>query len=390
MTVTCQDSLMDTYKRWPVNIVSGSGATVVSDDGRSYVDMVAGIAVASLGHSHPRLVEAVTEQAQAIMHISNLFGNPISSQLATRLERLTGMQAFFCNSGTEAVEAAIKLVRAWARREGRGSKILAAAGGFHGRTLGALAATGQPDKRDPFAPLPDGFEHVAYGDIDALRHAIDGEVAAVLLEPIQGEGGVVVPPAGYLAHVSSLCEAAGALLVVDEVQTGVGRTGRWFAHEWDGILPDVMCLAKGLGGGLPIGACLARPEIGAAFSPGDHGCTFGGGPVQSAAALAVLDVIEDEGLLDRVDRSGRELIRRLGQIFGSGVEVRGRGFMLGVDLNRPVAREVVGRCLKKGVLVNNPTPSVLRLTPPLIIGGTEIDTAMAVLEEVWHDVRQAP
>ncbi|HEU4480531.1 MAG TPA: aminotransferase class III-fold pyridoxal phosphate-dependent enzyme, partial [Actinomycetota bacterium] len=296
--------------------------------------------------------------------------------------------SFFCNSGAEAVECAIKLARKWGRTE-RGvtsPTIVAADGGFHGRTLGALAATGQPGKQAPFAPMVPGFVHVPFGDADALERAFDPSVVAVLLEPIQGEAGIVVPPGGYLARAAELCAANDVLLVLDEVQTGMGRTGRWFAHQHHDVVPDVMCLAKGLAGGLPMGACLAAQRLAGVLEPGDHGSTFGGGPVQSAAALAVLDVIGSEGLVERARELGPYLAQGLERAFG-GAPVRGKGLMLAVELPGPVARSVTEAALEAGVLVNDPAPDVIRVTPPLVIERDQIDDALNVLEEVWGAVR---
>jgi acetylornithine aminotransferase len=296
------------------------------------------------------------------------------------------MRSFFTNSGAEAIECAIKLARRWAG--GRGAarhKLVAADGGFHGRTLGALTATGQPVKQRPFEPLVPGFIHVPYDDVAALRAAVDDSVAAVVLEPIQGEAGVIVPSEGYLLAARELCEERGALLVLDEVQTGLGRTGDWFAFQFDGVEPDVMCLAKSLAGGLPMGACLAKPGVAGAFEPGDHATTFGGGPVQAAAALTVLDVIEEEGLVERARVAGRRLEGGLRDVFG-GNEVRGRGLMMAVDLGRDVAHDVAERALQQGLLVNDATPSVLRLTPPLVISGGQIDEAVGILGAAWRKV----
>lgn len=374
---------MQTYRRWPVELVSGSGCTLVDANGKSYLDLVAGLAVVGVGHCHPAVTQAVTEQAARLVHVSNLYETRPAALLAARLESLTGgMKSFLCNSGAEAVECALKLAR---RHGGDRRRIVAADGGFHGRTMGALAVTGQPAKRAPFEPLTGAVTHVAYGDADALGAALGADVAAVVLEPIQGEAGVIVPPGGYLAEVRALCDGAGALLVLDEVQTGVARTGRWFAYEHEGVVPDVLCLAKGLAAGLPIGACLARPGVASAFVPGDHGSTFGGGPVQAAAALAVLGVIEDEGLVDRAASAGGRLRSGLQRVFPDG-EVRGRGLLLGVQLPRRAARPLAALALQRGLLVNDVAPDVLRVTPPLVITDEEIDRALEILEEAWDAI----
>jgi acetylornithine aminotransferase len=376
-------SIIETYRRWPVRFVSGRGATLVDEHDKEYLDLCAGVAVVSTGHCHPTVTAAIQEQAARLVHVSNLYENEPAPALAQQLAALTGgMQSFFCNSGAEAVEAALKLAR---RHGGSRRTIVAADGGFHGRTLGALSVTGQPAKRAPFEPLVGDVVHVPFGDAAALAGAIDSDVAAVVLEPIQGEAGVVVPPDPYLGEVRRLCDEAGALLVLDEVQTGVARTGRWFAYEHAGVVPDVVCLAKGLAAGLPIGACLARPEVAAAFRPGDHGSTFGGGPVPAAAALAVLQVIRDEGLVDRARSAGELLASGLARAF-SGATVWGRGLLLAVQLPAARARAVAALALQRGVLVNDLAPDTLRLTPPLVTTDAEIDRGVAILGEVWDEI----
>ena len=373
---------MNTYRRWDLELASGSGARLFDVTGRSYIDCVAGIAVASVGHSHPALTEAINAQARKLVHVSNLYHTGPAEELAAELAALTGgMHTFLCNSGAEAIETAIKLARKWGRSRGR-HRIVAAEGGFHGRTLGALAATGQPAKRTAFEPLPPGFSHVPFGNVAVLDDAVGDEVAAVLLEPIQGEAGVVMPPEGYLAAAKEACVRAGALLILDEVQTGVGRTGAWWAHQHEGVPPDIMCIAKGLAGGLPIGACLSTPAVAATFEPGDHGCTFGGGPVQSGAALAVLEIIASEGLLERAKAAGEVLMQGLATIFSDAAEVRGRGLLIGVELPETKARAVAEAALERGLLVNDATPNVVRLTPPLVITDGDIHEALEILEEV--------
>ena len=381
--------LMPTYRRWPVEIVSGSGSRLLDSDGRSYIDLVAGIAVAGVGHAHPTVAAAIAEQASKLVHVSNLYVTVPQARLAERLAGLTnGMQSFFANSGAEAIECSIKIARKWGRTRKRESavRIVCADGGFHGRTLGALAATGQPAKQVPFEPLPRGFTHVPYGDLNALSDAMAEDVAAVLIEPVQGEAGVIVPPRGYLEGVRSICNYWGALLILDEIQTGLGRTGRWFAHQHSTITPDVMCLGKALAGGLPMSACLAKPEVASTFAPGDHATTFGGGPVQAAAALAVLDVIESESLVDRASSAGARLLDRLTAIAPAGARTRGLGLMAAVELAIPMAREVAAEALEQGVLVNDATPNVVRLTPPLVVTDEEIDEGLAVLEKAFDAV----
>ncbi|MFI0737292.1 acetylornithine transaminase [Streptomyces sp. NPDC021100] len=368
---------MDTYGTPPLALVSGEGATVRDADGRTYVDFVGGIAVNALGHAHPAVVRAVSEQIAALGHVSNLYVAEPPVALAERLLGLAGRdgRVFFCNSGAEAVEAAFKI----ARRTGR-PHIVAAQGGFHGRTMGALALTGQPAKQEPFLPLPGGVTHVPYGDTDALRAAVTERTAAVVLEPVQGENGVVVPPPGYLAAAREITDAAGALLVLDEIQTGIGRTGYWFAHQADGVVPDVMTLAKGLGGGLPIGATVAFGDAAGLLSPGQHGSTFGGNPVSCAAALAVLDTLEKEDVLAHVRRMGERLTagaRASGHPLLRAV--RGAGLLLGLVLDRPVAAHVQRAALDAGFLVNATGPDVVRLAPPLVIEREQVDAFVRAL-----------
>jgi acetylornithine aminotransferase len=381
---------METYKRRPVEFVEGRGALLFDADGKRYIDLLAGLAVTSVGHSHPMVVDAIAEQAGLLMHVSNLFYTRPAAELASRLHELTGMKSFFCNSGAEAIECALKLVRRWAGTATPGSvpRIIATEGGFHGRTMGSLSATGQPAKQAPFAPLVPGFTHVPYGDAEALRAAMGPDVAAVLLEPIQGEAGVIVPPDDYLPAARGLCDEFGALLVLDEIQTGLGRTGTWFAYEHSGVRPDVMCLAKGVAGGLPMGVCLATDGA-AAFQLGDHASTFGGGPVPAAAALAVLDVIAKEGLVERSATLGERLKELARTAFPEAVEVRGRGLMVAVEFDAPVAGDLVGAALEAGVVINDPAPNVIRMLPPLVIAERELDEALSTLGEVWRSMPSA-
>ncbi|MGK5549636.1 acetylornithine transaminase [Streptomyces sp. URMC 127] len=380
LTQRWRGALMDTYGTPPLALVRGEGATVRDADGRTYLDLVGGIAVNALGHGHPAVVRAVSGQIAALGHVSNLYAAEPPVRLAERLLELAGREGrvFFSNSGAEAVEAAFKI----ARRTGR-TRMVAAAGGFHGRTMGALALTGQPAKQDPFLPLPGEVTHVPYGDVQALRAAVDERTAAVFLEPVQGENGVVPAPPGYLRAAREATAAAGALLVLDEVQTGIGRTGHWFAHEAAGVEPDVVTLAKGLGGGLPIGATVAFGRAAGLLTPGQHGSTFGGNPVACAAALAVLATIEADGLLGHVRRVGERL--RAG-IEGTGHpllrEVRGAGLLLGVVLTAPVAARVQRAALEAGFLVNAAVPDVLRLAPPLVLGEEQVDAFVRALPRV--------
>ena len=368
-------ALLDTYPTPPVELVSGEGATVTDADGNTYIDMLAGIAVNALGHAHPAIVDAVSAQVARLGHVSNIFGSQPVVEVAEALRARVGddtARVFFCNSGAEANEAAFKLARLTGRR-----RILAAERGFHGRTMGSLELTGQPDKRAPFEPMPAGVEFFTYGDIEALEALVQqdpGNTAAIILEPIQGETGVIPAPEGFLTKVRELCDAHGILFITDEVQTGVGRTGDFFAFQHEGVLPDVITMAKGLGGGLPIGATIARGKAATLFTPGSHGTTFGGNPVACAAAKAVLGVV-DEAFLTEVRRKGQLLISAASQVPGV-AQVRGRGLMLGVVLDEAVAKLVVKHGLEEGLILNAPGSDVIRLTPPLVITDDEIVEAM--------------
>lgn len=369
------DAVMNTYGPPPIALVRGDGAVVTDEGGRSYVDFMGGIAVNALGHAHPAVVAAVSEQIATLGHVSNLYAHPRAVELAERLLSLAGRpgRVFFSNSGAEANEAAFKL----SRRTGR-TRIVAAEGGFHGRTMGALALTGQPVKQAPFQPLPGDVTHVPYGDVAALESAVDGETAMVLLEPIQGENGVIVPPAGYLTAARELATRHGALLVLDEVQTGIGRTGHWFACQAEGVEPDAITLAKGLGGGLPLGALVAFGDAASLLQPGMHASTFGGNPVCCAAGLAVLDTIENDGLLDRVKRLG-ERLRRAIEGLGSPVvsHVRGAGLLLGIVLTEPVAAAIAAALVEAGFLAQAVQPGVLRIAPAYIVTDEQADAFVA-------------
>jgi acetylornithine aminotransferase len=380
--------MMPNYGTPPVVLDHGDGVRVWDVDGNEYLDFVAGIAVSSLGHAHPAVVGAVSAQVGKLAHTSNLYLHEPGVRLAERLVGLLGLPArvFFANSGAEANECALKLARRYGHANGR-SEIVATVGSFHGRTLGALSITGNPAKREPFEPLPGPVTFVAYGDADALRAAVGPQTAAVFVEPTLGEGGVVPAPTGYLRAAREACDASGALLVVDEVQSGIGRTGHWFASLAEGVRPDVITLAKGLGGGLPIGACLGVGAAGELFAPGDHGSTFGGNPVACAAALAVLDTIADQHLLDSVKRVGEHLAHGLDAINSPLVTGnRGSGLWRGLTLSGAHAPAVEAAARKHGLLVNAVKPDVIRLAPPLILTESDVDDALprltAALDEV--------
>ncbi len=373
--------LMQTGRRLPVTFVRGQGCLVYDDAGREYLDLVAGIAVNLLGHAHPQVVAAVTAQASTLIHTSNLYFTQPQVELAQRLVELSfPSRVFFCNSGAEANEAAIKLARKWGTRNRDGAfEIVTTAGSFHGRTLATVTAGGQPKYADPFKPLPEGFAHVPYNDLDAIKAATSDRTVAVMLEPVMGEIGIIPAATGYLAGVRAWCDAKNFLLILDEVQTGLGRTGRWFAHQHHGITPDVMTLAKGLGGGLPIGACLAAPRADV-FEPGDHGSTFGGNPLACAAALAVLSVIERDGLVGHAAEMGETLHETLLDLGAK--DVRGLGLMQAFEFDEPRAKAFQQSCLEAGLIVNAVDDHSIRLVPPLIIGNAEIDRAHSTMKKV--------
>ncbi|MGY1833452.1 acetylornithine transaminase [Geodermatophilus sp. SYSU D01180] len=369
--------MMGNYRTPPVALARGEGATVWDVDGREYTDLLGGIATTILGHAHPRVVEAITEQAQTLGHVSNLAMHEPGVALAERLLELAGRpgRVFFCNSGAEANEAAFKISRLTGRPE-----VVTAEGAFHGRTMGALALTGQPSKAAAFAPLPGGVRYVPYGDADALAGAVGEQTAMVLLEPLLGEGGVQPPPPGYLAAAARTAADAGALFAVDEVQTGTGRTGHWFAHQADGLQPDVVTTAKALGGGLPIGATLAFGDAAELMTAGSHGSTFGGNPIACAAALAVLDTMRDEGLLERAKELEHRFTAGIEGLGHPGVSgVRGRGALLGVVLTAPAAGALEAQLRAAGFLTNAVAPDVLRLAPSLVLTDAQVDAFVAAL-----------
>jgi predicted acetylornithine/succinylornithine family transaminase len=380
--------LMPTYGAPTLQLVRGEGSWVWDRDGTRYLDLLSGLAVTSLGHSHPVVADALAEQARTLLHVSNLYGSEPGWQVATTLDRLLGVgqpdwpaggtrgQVFFANSGAEANECALKLAR---RFGGRGRHVVVSAfGSFHGRTLATLHATGQPAKHEVFQPLPEGFRHVAWSDLDALEGALDPSVAAVLLEPVQGEGGVNPATAEYFQGVRRLCDERGALFIVDEVQTGLGRCGSWFAHQQLGVVPDVVTIAKALGNGVPVSACWAKREVAAAFEPGDHATTFGGQPLAAAAAKAVLAVMEAEDVPTRAARAGARIAAGAAALEGV-VGVRGLGLLLGIELDGRDAKAVAARALELGAIVNAVTPTALRLAPSLLISDDEIDLALDLL-----------
>ncbi len=380
-----RSALMRTYPEPPVTFVRGEGSYLFDAEGGRYLDFISGLAVTSLGHSHPAVASAVAAQARTLCHVSNLYGNELAPEVAATLDRLVGGgdrpaggQVFFCNSGAEANECALKLARRWA---GPGRYVVVSAwGSFHGRTLATLTATGQPAKHGPFQPLPEGFVHVPYDDLAALDGALEAPAAAgVLLEPIQGEGGVVVPSSDYLAGVRDLCRQRGVLLILDEIQTGLGRTGEWFAFHAAHLEPDVVTVAKALGNGMPVGACWATAEVAAAFGPGDHASTFGGQPLAMAAARATLAVMEEEDVCARARRAGDALATGLAELPGVRA-VRGAGLLAAAELTGPFAGPAVASALEAGLLVNAVRPDAVRLAPSLLVTDGQLAEALSVLE----------
>jgi acetylornithine aminotransferase len=376
-------SLQANYGTPTIELVSGKGASVTDAEGNVYLDFLAGIATSVLGHAHPAVVKAVSKQIATLGHVSNFYAHPNVLSLAAKLVSMTGdksARVFFCNSGAEANEAALKL----SRKTGR-TRIVATKDSFHGRTMGALSLTGQPSKRDPFKPLIKGITHVPYGDMGAMLKKVSKKTAMVIVEPIMGEAGVIVPPHGYLQALRELCDETGALLVFDCVQTGMGRTGDWFGYEYSGIKPDVITLAKGLGGGLPLGAMIALGGAANLFQPGDHGSTFGGNPVATAAGLAVIDTIEKKRLLKRVGAVGVELMADLALVEGV-KSVRGAGLLIGIEFSSPIAKKVASQCQSNGVLVNGNSETVIRIAPPLIVTDRDLAKFLKVFTESVHEV----
>jgi acetylornithine/N-succinyldiaminopimelate aminotransferase len=385
--------LAPNYRRAPVAFREGRGMVLTDLEGKEYLDFVAGIAVDVLGHAHPRFVAAIQQQAARLVHVSNLFQIPEQARLAERLVGVTGMpdgRVFFCNSGAEAAETAIKLARkaGRARRQADVYEIIVGSHSFHGRTMGALSATMNPKYHEGFEPLVPGFVEVPFNDLGAVERAAGPKTAAVLMEPIQGEGGIHPADDAYLTGLRRLCDAKGLVLVLDEIQTGFGRTGRWFAYQHAGVVPDIVALAKGLGGGVPIGAVVARDEVMQALQPGTHGTTFGGNPLVCAAALAVIETIEAERLVDNARETGEYLANRLRELATKTplvTEVRGRGLMVAAEITVP-SDKVVAACLARGLLVNNVRPTSIRFVPPLIASRADVDRAMELFGAALADV----
>ena len=378
------NSVQNNYGSPSIALVKGKGILVSDADGKQYLDFLGGIATNILGHAHPAIVKAVSKQISVLNHVSNFYVHPNAVELAEKLASMTGdksAKVFFCQSGAEANEAALKL----SRRTGK-VRVVAAQGAFHGRTMGALSLTGQPSKREPFLPLIKGVKHVPYGDIEAMRKAVTKKTAMVIIEPIMGEAGVIVPPADYLQELRALCDSKGALLVIDAVQTGMGRTGDWFGYEYSGITPDVITLAKGLGGGLPLGAMIALGKAADLFQPGDHGSTFGGNPVTTAAGLAAIKFIESQKLLKKIEKQGAYLMQELALIPGV-AEVRGAGLLLGIELENLKSSDVASALQKSGVLVNAANPTTIRLAPALIVTDVQIKKFIAIFKKVMSDVK---
>ncbi len=385
-------SIMRTYGRAEVAFVSGHGCTLVDTEGNEWLDCLAGIAVCGLGHAHPAIAHAIAEQAERLIHTSNLYYIPNQAEAAAELASVCDLdKVFFGNSGAEAIEACIKTARKWGKQHRGGAyKVITAIGSFHGRTFGALTATGQAKYQEPFTPLVPGFTYVPYGDAAVLEQAIDGETVAILMEPIQGENGVRIPPPGYLAAIRDLCDERGLVMILDEVQTGLGRTGKWFAHQHEGVVPDLMAVSKSLGGGFPVGACVARGAFGDVLVPGDHASTFGGGPLASAAVTAFIRTMRSEGVVERAAAMGEYMAHALNGLMqslpGCIQEVRHRGLMVAVEFNQPIARDVLTALYRRRVLANAVGDSILRVLPPLVITQQEVDRFVAALGEALDEL----
>jgi acetylornithine aminotransferase len=382
-TPSWSDVMMSNYGTPTRTFVSGKGCVVKDDKGNTYLDFLAGIATNVLGHAHPAVIKAVNAQTATLSHVSNFFAHPQGLRLATRLQGMTGdsgARIFFCNSGAEANEAALKI----SRRTGR-HRIVATQGAFHGRTMGALSLTGQPAKREPFAPLLKGITHVPYGDLTKMSKAVSKKTAMVIVEPIMGEAGVIMPEDGYLVGLRAICDRVGALLVFDCVQTGIGRTGQWFGFEHEKVRPDIITLAKGLGGGLPLAATIAYSKAAQLLQPGDHGTTFGGNPIACAAANAVLDVIESKKLMKSAQLFEKRIKNGLARTEGI-KEIRGRGLLIGIELEEPIAKQVATALLDAGVIVNSANPTTIRIAPPLIVSAVQIEKFLLIFKRVLREV----
>ena len=376
--------VQNNYGTPSIALMKGKGIVVTDADGKQYLDFLGGIATSILGHAHPAIVKAVTKQISTLSHVSNFYANPNAIELAEKLTSMTGdknAKVFFCQSGAEANEAALKL----SRRTGK-VRVVAAQGAFHGRTMGALSLTGQPSKREPFLPLIKGVKHVPYGDIEAMRKAVTKKTAMVIIEPIMGEAGVIVPPADYLQQLRQICDDKGSLLVIDAVQTGMGRTGDWFGYEYSGITPDVITLAKGLGGGLPLGAMIALGKAAELFQPGDHGSTFGGNPVTTSAGLAAINFIESKKILKKVETQGSYLIQELAMIQGV-KEVRGAGLLIGIELESLKAADIATAMREAGVLVNAANETTIRIAPALVVSDAQMNKFISIFKKVMNDAK---
>ncbi len=386
--------VMGNYGRLPVVFVRGEGARLWDAEGREYLDFLSGLAVCGVGHAHPRVAKAIADQAATLLHVSNLYYNPLQGELARRLTALTGMdKAFFCNSGAEANECAIKIARKWAKQHKSPTchEIITFNGSFHGRTMATITATAQPKYQASFTPLVPGFRYVSVGDLVTLDELIGDDTAAVMIEPIQGESGIQIVPPDFLRAIRALCDEAGCLMIADEVQAGMGRTGKFLGMQTAGVVPDVVTLAKSIAGGLPMGACLARGDAANTLVPGDHASTFGGQYVACAAALATLDVMEDEKLMERAERVGGYLVRELGKLVDEMpdkvAEARGVGLMVALELNVPRAQEVRPALMDRGIIVNAVGDKIIRMLPPLVITEADCDTVVAAMRDVLSSLQ---
>ena len=380
--INWSDVMQNNYGEPSITLTSGKGIFVTDENGKKYLDFLGGIATNALGHAHPAIVKAVSKRIATLGHVSNLYAHPAGLQLAEKLIDMTGdrtARVFFCNSGAEANEAALKL----SRKTGR-TRIVATIDSFHGRTMGAISLTGQPSKRNPFKPLIKNIKHVTFGDITQMRKAVNSKTAMVIVEPIMGEAGVIVPPLGYLKQLRDMCNEHGVLLVFDCVQTGIGRTGQWFGFEHEGVRPDVITLAKGIGGGLPLGATIAYGKAAHLLQPGDHGTTFGGNPIACAAANAVLDVIEGKKLMQAAKMFEKKIKKSLSGTPGVSV-VRGRGLLLGIELTKPIAKKIASSMLGAGVVVNAANDQTIRIAPPLIVTASQIDKFILTFKKVMKE-----